>query len=113
MAELGTNSDSEDFAEVKEWLESCNLLKYFSGFKKHDYDDLKLIREMNEKQIEGLLEDVGITSNGHKLKFMSALTILKTLLNFRKPRIHKTVERVQSHLLKWWKLSVSKCNPFL
>ena len=79
MAELGTNSDSEDFAEVKEWLESCNLLKYFSGFKKHDYDDLKLIREMNEKQIEGLLEDVGITSNGQKLKFMSALTILKSV----------------------------------
>ena len=80
MEELGTtDSDSEDFAEVKEWLESCNLLKYFSGFKKHDYDDLKLIREMNEKQIEGLLEDVGITLNGHKLKFMSALTILKSV----------------------------------
>ena len=79
MAELGTNSDSEDFTEVKEWLESCNLLKYFSGFKRHVYVDLKLIREMNEKQIEGLLEDVGITSNGHKLKFMSALTILKSV----------------------------------
>ena len=50
MVELGTtDSDSEEFAEVKEWLESCSLSKYFSGFKKHDYDDLKLIREMNEK----------------------------------------------------------------
>ena len=112
MAELETaDSDSEDFAEVREWLESRKLLKYFSGFKKHDYDDLKLIRQINEKQMEGLLEDVGITSNGHKLKFMSALTILKSF--------HDNPVELQKALLTQEcgesskSSAVSKYNPFL
>ena len=51
--------------EFNEWLWSSNLTEYAKKFKENGFDDLDLLKSMDEGEISSLIEDLGIEKRCH------------------------------------------------
>ena len=50
--------------EVKNWLSSINLQEYYDYFEEEGYDQMEVLCKLNEKEIDGLLDDSRIRKKG-------------------------------------------------
>lgn len=48
--------------EFNEWLRSSNLTEYAEKFKENGFDDLDLLKSMDEGEISSMIEDLGSQS---------------------------------------------------
>ena len=46
--------------EFNKWLRSSNLTEYAEKFKENGFDDLDLLKSMDEGEISSMIEDLGI-----------------------------------------------------
>lgn len=59
--------------EFNEWLRSSNLTEYAEKFKENGFDDLDLLKSMDEGEISSMIEDLGIEKRGHIMKLKKCL----------------------------------------
>ena len=51
--------------EFSEWLRSSNLTEYAEKFSENGFDDIDLLKSMDEGEITSMIEDIGIEKRGH------------------------------------------------
>lgn len=78
---MQSNLQSNDL--FSEWLRSSNLIEYAENFKDNGFDDLDLLKSMEEDEISGMIEALGIKKRGHVLKLKKCLSWLKAPVNTR------------------------------
>jgi hypothetical protein len=59
--------------EFSEWLLSSNLTEYSEKFSENGFDDLNLLKSMDEGEISSMIEDIGIEKRGHIIKLKKCL----------------------------------------
>ena len=74
--------------EFNEWLRSSNLTEYAEKFKGNGFDDLDLLKSMDEGEISSMIEDLGIEKRGHIMKLKKCLSWLKAPVSVR-PNVSK------------------------
>ena len=70
------NSDQSNL--IKEMLERFSLQSYFESFIENGYNDLQFLKQMSDSEVDTLLKDIGMTKNGHVMRFKNALNALKS-----------------------------------
>jgi hypothetical protein len=77
--------------EFSEWLLSSNLTEYAKKFSKNGFDDLNLLKSMDEGEISSMIEDIGIEKQGHIIKLKKCLDWLKAPVTQTMLRLHVSV----------------------
>ena len=78
---LVAGSDAtEETNEVKTWLKSVKLGRYFGEFDACGYDDMDQIMNMTQAQLEKLMNHVGMKEKlqGHRTRLLSSVEILRS-----------------------------------
>ena len=81
---LVVGSDAtEETNEVKTWLKSIKLGKYFGQFDACGYDDMDQIINMTQAQLEQLMNHVETKEKlqGHRARLLSSVEILRSSKN--------------------------------
>ena len=63
--------------EFSEWLRSSNLTEYAEKFSENGFDNIDLLKSMDEGEITSMIEDIGIEKRGHIMKIKKCLKWLK------------------------------------
>lgn len=64
-------------SEFLSWLKSIGLSMYEQNFCQHGYDDLDLLRMMDDDEESQMLQILGITLHGHVLKLKKCLRSIR------------------------------------
>jgi len=59
---------------VQKWLNELTLSEYYSSFVENGFDDMTVVKEMNEKD----LTDMGISKPGHRKKIVMSIEKMKS-----------------------------------
>ena len=69
------NSETSEFAS---WLTSVGLAVYEDNFNHHGYNDLDLLKMMNDEEENQMFQILGITLHGHVLKLKKCIQGLRS-----------------------------------
>jgi hypothetical protein len=91
--------------EFSEWLRSSNLTEYAEKFSENGFDDIDLLKSMDEGEITSMIEDIGIEKRGHIMKIKKCLNWLKapvtqTVSVNTRPNVPKTLKQTTLMLRK-------------
>ena len=78
-------------------IQSSHLTEYAEKFKENGFDDLDLLKSMDEGEISSMVEELGIEKRGHIMKLKKCLSWLKAPVSVstrpNDPKLHHTASK--------------------
>ena len=86
--------------DVKSFLEVINLSQYAVEFDNEGYDDLQNLLHLSSDDLEEMMNNVGITKPGHRIRLKTGLRVEKSKASHKESETSTRASADQNNLPK-------------
>ena len=88
---FGSSAGNANENNFMDWLESSSLKEYAAQFSENGYDDLDLLKTLNEGESKAMIKNLKIEKPGHVLKIKKCIDQLKNAVLIKS--VEKEIEK--------------------